>query len=168
MKEWELKKVLQLFSSCYNYQIMKIMCLLVWMKSSWFSLGKTASFPNVSLCIRRLMGSTNQADPGFFYFRISWILMECCCFLFFSSPLLYAEPKNLQKSSIKMFDQKFRCLMVSTDQADPIRFYFRISWILMERRWFHFFCPLHLVQGLRSLQHWLLQKLSMKRFWPKI
>ena len=26
------------------------------------------------------------------------------------------------------------------------------------------FCPLHLVQGLRSLQHWLLQKLSMKIF----
>ena len=29
---------------------------------------------------------------------------------------------------------------------------------------FNFFCPLHLVQGLRSLQHWLLQKLSMKIF----
>ena len=32
-----------------------------------------------------------------------------------------------------------RCVMVSTDQADPIRYYFRISWILMERCWFHFF-----------------------------
>ena len=29
---------------------------------------------------------------------------------------------------------------------------------------FIFLCPLHLVQGLRSLQHWLLQKLSMKIF----
>jgi hypothetical protein len=47
--------------------------------------------------------------------------------------------------------------MVSTDQADPIRFFLRISWILMERRWFH--CPLHLVQGLRSLQHWLTHTL---------
>ena len=32
-----------------------------------------------------------------------------------------------------------RCLMVSTNQADPGCFYFRISWILMERRWFYFF-----------------------------
>ena len=43
-----------------------------------------------------------------------------------------------------------RCLMVSTDQADSRCFYFRISWILMERHSFYFFCPLHLVQGLRS------------------
>ena len=57
-----------------------------------------------------------------------------------------------------------RCLMVSTDQADPICFYFRISWILMERHWSYFFRPLHLVQGLRSLEHGLLQKLSMKNF----
>ena len=42
------------------------------------------------------------------------------------------------------------CLMVSTDQADSRSFYFRISWILMEWRWFYFFRPLHLVQGLRS------------------
>ena len=43
-----------------------------------------------------------------------------------------------------------RCLMVSTNKADPSCFYFRISWILMERRWFYFFRPLHLLQGLRS------------------
>ena len=43
-----------------------------------------------------------------------------------------------------------RCLMVSTDQADPSCFYFRISWILMKWCWFYLFCPLHLVQGLRS------------------
>ena len=57
-----------------------------------------------------------------------------------------------------------RCLMVSTIQADPSCFYFRISRILMEQHWFYLFCPLHLVQGLRSLKHWLLQKLSMKIF----
>ena len=55
-----------------------------------------------------------------------------------------------------------RCIMVSTDQADSRCFYIRISWILMEWYWFYFFHPLHLVQGLRSLKHWLLQKLSMK------
>ena len=57
-----------------------------------------------------------------------------------------------------------RCLMVSTNQADPGCFYYRISWILMKRRWFYFFHPLHFLQGLRSLKHWLLQKLSMKIF----
>ena len=41
-----------------------------------------------------------------------------------------------------------RCLMVSTNQADPYCFYFRISWILMERHWFQFFGSRDLVQGL--------------------
>ena len=45
-----------------------------------------------------------------------------------------------------------RFLMVSTNQADPSCFYFRISWILMEWRWFYFFHPLHFLQGLRSLK----------------
>ena len=34
-----------------------------------------------------------------------------------------------------------RCLMVSTNQADPSCFYFRISWILMEWCLFYFFVP---------------------------
>ena len=55
-----------------------------------------------------------------------------------------------------------RCLMVSTNQADPGCLYFRISWILMERCWFYFFHPLHFLQGLRSLKHWLLQKFDQK------
>ena len=58
----------------------------------------------------------------------------------------------------------YRCLMVSTNQSDPSCFYFRITWILNEGRWFYFFRPLHLVQGLRSLKHWPLQKMSMKIF----
>ena len=37
-----------------------------------------------------------------------------------------------------------RYLMVSTDQADSRCFYSRMSWILMERHWFYFFCSLHL------------------------
>ena len=52
----------------------------------------------------------------------------------------------------------------STDQAIPSCFYFRILWILMEQHCFYFFCPLGFLQGLRSLKHWLLQKLSMKNF----
>ena len=48
----------------------------------------------------------------------------------------------LEKETLDARDLKFvyiRRLMVSTDQADPSCFYFRISWILMERRWFYFF-----------------------------
>ena len=61
-----------------------------------------------------------------------------------------------------------RCLMVSTNQADPGCLYCRISWILMERHWFYFFHPLHFLQSLKSLKHWLLQKLSMKIFDQKV
>ena len=35
-----------------------------------------------------------------------------------------------------------RCLIVSTNQAHPIHFYFRISWIFMEQHWLHFFLSL--------------------------
>ena len=62
------------------------------------------------------------------------------------------------------FTVYIRCLMVSTNQADPGCFYFRISWILMEPRWFYFFHPLHFLQGLRSLKNWVLQKLRMQIF----
>ena len=50
----------------------------------------------------------------------------------------------------------------STDQAIPSCFYFRISWILMEQRCFYFFLFPRFLEGLRSLKHWLLQKVSMK------
>ena len=40
---------------------------------------------NIYLCIRRPLGSTNQSNPSCFYFRISWILMEQCCFYYFFS-----------------------------------------------------------------------------------
>ena len=52
--------------------------------------------------------------------------------------------------------------VLSTDQAIPSCFFFRISWILMEQRCFYFFCPLGFLEGLRSLKQWLLQKVSMK------
>ena len=68
---------------------------------------------------------------------------------------------NFNLNKYVLFSVNIKCLMVSTDHADPSCFYFRISWIMTERRWFYSFCPLHLVQGLRSLRHWLLQKLNM-------
>ena len=59
----------------------------------------------------------------------SWLLARSQFFLFF-------------------FLLPTRRLMGSTNQDDPSCFYFRISWILMERRCFYFFHPLHFVQGL--------------------
>ena len=43
------------------------------------------------MLIRCLMGSTNQADPSRFYFRMSWIMMEQCCFFIFYVPLVFCR-----------------------------------------------------------------------------
>ena len=76
------------------------------------------------------------------------------------------KEQNRNYKNVRYLEQylAIRRLMGSTDQDDPSFFYYRISWILMERHCFYLFRPLHLVQGLRSLKHWLLQKLSMKIF----
>ena len=50
------------------------------------------------LYTRRLMGSTDQADPSCFYFRISWILMEWSWFYFFR-PLHLVQ--GLRSNNIK-------------------------------------------------------------------
>ena len=78
--------------------------------------------------------------------------------------LFWAPASDSIKVNNRSHQVNTRCLMVYTNQADSLCFYFRISWILMERHWFYFFRPLHLVQGLRSIEHRLLQKLSMKNF----
>ena len=41
--------------------------------------------------------------------------------------------------------------VLSTDQAIPSWFYFRISWILMKQRCFYFFCPLGFLQKPQTL-----------------
>ena len=58
----------------------------------------------------------------------------------FIAPFLTSMPPS---GKFSMFDIHITRLMGSTDQADPSCFYFKISWILMERRWFYFFNPLH-------------------------
>ena len=72
----------------------------------------------------------------------------------------YTVPLSKTSSEVLALSIRSRCLMVSTSQADPSCFYFRIMNI-DGRMLISFFCPLHLMQGLRSLEHWLLQKLSM-------
>ena len=47
--------------------------------------------------IRGPVGSTDQANPSCFYFRISWILMEWPWFYLFLSPPLVAGPQKPQK-----------------------------------------------------------------------
>ena len=77
----------------------------------------------------------------------------------------YIQSCPFQKIIYFKIPTEYMCIrrpVPSTDQAIPSCFYFRISWILMEQRCFYFFCPLGFLQGLRSLKHWLLQKLSMK------
>jgi hypothetical protein len=61
-----------------------------------------------------------------------------------------------------------RRLMGSTDQADPSCFYFRISWILMERRWFYFFLSPPLVAGPQKPQTLTASKPKYENFGPKI
>ena len=65
------------------------------------------------VCIRCLMVSTNQADPGCFYFRISWILMEGRWFYYSSFNARPQKPQTLIASKINYenFDQKFRFLI---------------------------------------------------------
>ena len=69
-----------------------------------------------------------------------------CCSLF-SISSLHSRLHSKCQMTISLTQT---VLMVSTNQADPSCFYFRISWILMERHWFYFFLPLHLVQGFTS------------------
>ena len=72
--------------------------------------------------------------------------------VYYLAQLVYR--KKLSKHFISLFVWVTnRCLMGSTDQADPSCFYLRISWILMEQLWFYFFCPLHLLQSLRNIKN---------------
>ena len=59
-------------------------------------------------------------------------------------------------NSLSTYELTIRRPVVSTNQAYPSCFYFRISWILMEQLSFYFLRPLRFLQGLRSLKQWLL------------
>ena len=59
-----------------------------------------------------------------------------------------------------------RRLMGSIDQADPSSFYFRISWILMERPWF-FLSPWRVAGPLKP-QKLTTSKIKYEHFGPKI
>ena len=105
----------------------------------------------------------------YFCYRVYQLAKALCVqvknqFYYMCFPLVKIRPPNAYLNStyvakiwlgIPCFSKiaKARCnsvhirsLMVSTDQADPSCFYFRISRILMERHWFYFF-------RLRSFKH---------------
>ena len=48
-------------------------------------------------CTRRLMGSTDHADPSCCNFRISWILMERRCFYFFFVTFVVCRASEVRK-----------------------------------------------------------------------
>ena len=64
------------------------------------------------------------------YFRLLWRLRAFCFFSY--------------------NNKRTRRPVLSTDQALPCCFNFRISWILMKRPWKHFFGSCRFLQGLRS------------------
>ena len=68
------------------------------------------------LLIRRPVPSTDQAIPSCFYFRISWILVEQCCFYFFLSPRVSGGPQKPQtltasKTKYEKLGPKFKFLI---------------------------------------------------------
>ena len=61
-----------------------------------------------------------------------------------------------------------RCPVLSTDQAIPSCFYFRISWISMEQRCFYFFLSPRVSGGPQKLQTLTASKTECEKFGPKI
>ena len=61
-----------------------------------------------------------------------------------------------------------RCLMVSTNQAYPSSFYFRISWILMKEHWFYFFSSPPFNAGPQKPRTLTSSKNKNENSWPKI
>ena len=83
--------------------------------------------------------------------RMKTINLKLACTILANMKVWRLEPNDLHwNETYASTLVNIRRLMGSTDQADPSCIYFRISWILKERPWFYFFCPLHLLRGLRS------------------
>ena len=68
------------------FQVVAFVINITWSKllhsvlACWYLSIQTNLRTASSLVTRRLMGSTDLADPSCFYFRISWILMDQHCF----------------------------------------------------------------------------------------
>ena len=83
-----------------------------------------------------------------FTYFLKYDLIHCAVFLWielFFNVVWVLNQKLIEQLFCSLFawwydtPLRSRFLMVSTNQADPSCFYFRISWILMEWRWFYFF-----------------------------
>ena len=83
--------ILQVLSICSS------ICALFIHESERESKGSSYVCILQNLHTSRLMGSTNQANPSSFYFRISWIFMERHCPSFFLSSIFYrvSEASNI-------------------------------------------------------------------------
>ena len=95
---------------------------------------KTSILPNCHvlrfwLKSRRPVGSTNQANPSCFYFRISWILIEWCCFYFFSLSWFSAGPQKPQiLTALKTKPENFEPKIYETCIFDNYKYNFKTSW----------------------------------------
>ena len=96
----------------------------------------------------------NYADLEQLYKNVKEIFIFQTKFLRILEESLESDPGFCSHTSLAQFKVSTdlsRCTVGSEDQAYLSCFYFRISWILMERPWFYYyFCPLHLLQGLRN------------------
>ena len=98
------------------------------------------------------------------YFPLNYTNIQCLC------PSMHFGLLSFNKFASSLQNQSVytRCLVVSTDQVDPSCFYFIISWILMERRWFYFFSSPPFNAGPQKLQTLTASKIKYEIFWPKI
>ena len=87
-------------------------------KNEW-TLACIAQFALCSVYTRCLMVSIDQVDPRYFYFRISWILMEWCWFYFFR-PLHLMQ--SLEASKIDWFkNQVWKSFTQNIDSSSITR-----------------------------------------------
>ena len=95
---WEGHKILRNLHLTFDYSTLQMYKAILW----WVYTLKDEKLWN-----RRPVLSTDQAIPCCFYFRISWILMEQRCFLFFcplgflSTPLRTSRISRLKSQIMK-------------------------------------------------------------------
>ena len=101
--------------------------------------------------------STIASYKSFKTFWCCWVA-KCATFYLFPTFLCYIFEFLTSHCSTAVLDVLW---------CQPIKLIQVVSTSEFHEYWwngFYFFHPLHFLQGLRSLKHWLLQKLSMKIF----
>jgi hypothetical protein len=114
---------------------------------AWLHLWSTAYKNPILFWLGMNLAQTTKYNQNFTFFKSQLFMTKICKWK------LISKVSNNKKTTTKHYKWLkaclslknnlldlylyTRCLMGSTDQADPSCFYFRISWILMERPWFY-------------------------------